>query len=145
MKDNQFKQMRFVMKLNNEKFKRLPAISSIILFLLIFITAGCSKSSSSYNNNPVTPPTGSNQVNMQNTSYSPQSLTISKGTTVTWTNKDPYNHTVTSGTPGHPSGLFDSGNIAANGTYSYTFNSTGTFSYYCKIHLASMTGTIVVQ
>ncbi len=134
------------MKLNNEKFKRLPAISSIILFLLIFITAGCSKSSSSYNNNPVTPPSsGSNQVNMQNTSYSPQSLTISKGTTVTWTNKDPYNHTVTSGTPGHPSGLFDSGNIAANGTYSYTFDSTGTFSYYCKIHLASMTGTIIVK
>lgn len=86
------------MKLNNNMGS---AISFIILTLLIFIIAGCSKSSN--NNNPVTTPPGSNQVIMQNTSYSPQSLTVSKGSTVTWTNKDPYNHTVTSGTPGHPS------------------------------------------
>ncbi len=128
---------------NKNFYGKLTVISLIILLPLVLVLAGCSKKNN--NNNPVSPPTGSNQVIMQNTSYVPQTLTVSKGTKVTWTNKDPYDHTVTSGTPGHPSGLFDSGIISPNGKFSYTFDSTGTYAYYCKIHLDKMTGTIIVK
>ncbi len=121
---------------------RVMAFSMILT--LFFAFSSCSKSNSYSNNSPVSKP-NPNQVIMQNTSYNPQTLTIAKGDTVTWVNKDSFDHTVTSGTPGHPSGLFDSGNIGPNGTFSYVFNSTGTFPYYCKIHLDKMTGTIIVQ
>jgi plastocyanin len=82
---------------------------------------------------------------MQNTAFSPASKTITAGTTLTWTNMDPFNHTVTSGAPGSPDGKFDSGNIGSNGTYSHKFDTAGTYNYYCKIHGSAMTGTVIVQ
>jgi plastocyanin len=78
-------------------------------------------------------------VTISNFSFSPATITIKVGSTVTWTNKDGTTHTVTSN-----SGVFDSGNLAPNATFSYTFNSAGSFSYHCSIH-TYMTGTIVVQ
>ena len=89
--------------------------------------------------------TSTSQVMMQGMAFSPASLTVSAGTTVTWLNKDPYAHTVTSGTPGSPDGKFDSGIINGNGSYSYTFATKGTYNYYCKIHAPNMVGTITVQ
>jgi plastocyanin len=61
------------------------------------------------------------------------------GTTVTWTNDDGVNHTVTS-----DQGAFDSGPLATGQTFSQTFNQAGTFTYHCTIH-PSMQGTVVVQ
>src|SRR5205823_8749489 len=71
--------------------------------------------------------------------FSPQSLTISVGTTVTWKNTTQVSHTATSddGT------TFDSGIIPSGGTFSFTFTTTGTFGYHCNIH-PFMTGTITV-
>jgi len=54
-------------------------------------------------------------------------------------------HTVTSGTPGNPSGMFNSGNMGMNGSFSFTFNTAGTYSYYCMPHQATMHGTVVTQ
>ena len=82
---------------------------------------------------------------MQNISYVPASIGVSKGTTITWTNKDNVDHTVTSGVPGYPTGLFDSGNIPPGGTFKYTFDSTGTYQYFCRIHLDKMEGTVTVK
>lgn len=70
-------------------------------------------------------------------------LTIEAGTSVTWTNRDGAPHTVTSGTPGRPSGDFDSGNIGNGGTYTRQFDEPGQYEYYCAIH-PSMTGTVTV-
>ena len=39
---------------------------------------------------------------------------------------------------------FDSGSLAQNATFSHTFNTAGTFPYYCRVHGAMMQGTIVV-
>ena len=62
--------------------------------------------------------------------YSINELMIPVGTTVTWTNADPgIVHTVTA-----VDGSFDSGNIADGGTFSYTFDSPGTFEYFCAPH-----------
>ncbi len=76
-------------------------------------------------------------VEISGFAFSPSTLTITKGTTVTWTQKDSAPHTVTSGT-------FDSGTLNSGQTYSHTFNETGSFNYHCNFH-QSMTGTIVVQ
>jgi plastocyanin len=79
---------------------------------------------------------GANEVFIQGMAFNPQTITVTAGTTITWTNKDQVAHTVTSTT-----GLFDSGSINTNGTFTHTFTATGTFSYYCKIH-TYMTGSV---
>ena len=71
--------------------------------------------------------------------FSPPSLTISVGDTVTWTNADSVVHTATS-----TSGSFDSGDLAQGASYSLTFSQAGTYGYLCTPH-PSMTGTIVVE
>jgi hypothetical protein len=65
-------------------------------------------------------------------------VSVPIGTVVTWTNTGNATHTVTSNT-----GRFESGNLAKNGVFSYTFNQAGTFQYHCKIH-PDMTGTVQV-
>lgn len=115
-------------------------------FILIAGLSACSKSdygTSSNNNNTGAPP--ANEVYIQNISFNPKSLTVGMGTTVKWTNKDNVAHTVTSGTPGSPNGTFDSGNLGNGATFSFTFNTKGTFQYYCKLHQDTMSGTVIVQ
>ncbi len=128
-------------------FSKFFVVGAFLMFLItVSIFDGCkSNSNSPYGGGGGggTPP--SNQIFMQNTSYNPSTKTISKGTTLTWVNKDPFDHTVTSGTPGSPDGVFDSGTMGQGANFSYTFNTSGTFKYYCRIHLSLMTGTITVQ
>ena len=84
--------------------------------------------------------------------FVPSSLTIKRGDSVEWV-LIKGNHEVASGTvietedgrEGVPDGLWDSGKMAA-GSFTYTFNSTGTFPYYCDSHVdVGMIGTITVQ
>lgn len=65
--------------------------------------------------------------------FSPSSVSIQVGDTVTWTWKA-SGHSVTSGVPGASSGLFDSGISNAGKIFSHTFTDPGTFAYYCKPH-----------
>src|SRR4029079_11189263 len=79
--------------------------------------------------------------------FVPETLTVSKGTTVTWTNGDTTLHTVTSGNPeaGNSSGTeFDSSYLAAGKTFQHQFNTSGTFDYYCTLH-PYMKGKVVVS
>jgi plastocyanin len=79
-------------------------------------------------------------VSIVNFAYSPASVSVSVGDTVTWTNNDAgIPHTVSSDTPG----VFDSGNMNTGATFAKTFTAAGTFTYHCNIH-PSMTGTVVV-
>jgi plastocyanin len=78
-------------------------------------------------------------VTISGFAFSPATLNISIGTTVTWTNEDSVNHTVTS-----PSAGFDSGTLANGTTFSHTFNAAGDFEYHCTIH-SSMVGHIIVK
>lgn len=79
------------------------------------------------------------QVLIRNMSFDPSPLTVVAGTKVTWKNQDGVTHTVTSNT-----GLFDSGNLGANQSFSYTFSTPGTYEYYCKLH-SGMNGTVIVN
>ena len=95
------------------------------------------------NQNPspsTTPAPADLNVSIKNFAFNKASMTIAQGTKVAWTNNDATSHTVTSddGTS------FNSGPIAPGQTFSYTFNTLGTFTYHCSIH-PTMTGSIVVK
>lgn len=79
-------------------------------------------------------------VTIQNFAFSPASLTIKKGETVTWTNKDSAPHQIAS----DMAGKFQGPSISNGQTYSFTFNETGSFPYHCAIH-PMMKATITVQ
>ena len=71
--------------------------------------------------------------------FAPTSITVKTGSTVTWTNKDEEPHTIVSDT-----GLFRSGAIDTDESFSFRFDNPGTYHYACSIH-PRMVGTIVVQ
>ncbi len=85
-------------------------------------------------------------VQIQGTTFVPSSITIHTGDTVFWTNNDIGFHTVTSGNPCTANGMFNSGVLDPDAQFSFTFNSTGTFNYYCLFHcIAGMTGDVTVE
>ncbi len=78
-------------------------------------------------------------VSIQSYAFSPATITVPAGSTITWTNNDAVAHTVTS-----DNSAFDSGTIPSSGTYSRTFPTTGTFPYHCTFH-PYMTATVIVN
>ena len=82
--------------------------------------------------------------------FRPESLDAKTGTTVTWTQQDAGAHTVSSGTVEQggadvtttPDGRFESGQLATGATFTFTFDSPGTYPYFCQIHPATMRGEI---
>ena len=80
-----------------------------------------------------------NTIVMKNFDFAPMTLTVKAGTTVTWKNTDGEPHTVTSDT-----GLFRSGALDQDDTFTFKFDKPGTYKYVCSIH-PKMTGTIVVR
>lgn len=114
-----------------------------LLVAILGIASGCSKSGDPMNgdggnngggNNP-----GANEVWIKGMAFQPSAITISAGTTITWTNKEAVTHTVTS-----DNALFDSGSLNGNSTYSRQFTSAGTFAYHCALH-PTMTATVIVN
>jgi plastocyanin len=82
---------------------------------------------------------GGDAVTIKDFAFTPVSLAVAVGTTVTWTSQDSAGHTVTA-----DDGSFGSDTLATGALFSQTFAKAGTFTYHCKIH-PSMTATIVVQ
>lgn len=74
--------------------------------------------------------------------------TINAGGTVTWSNVAGF-HTVTECGANHDPcplpGGFNSGQLEAGDTFSFTFNSAGSFEYYCAFHPSQMRGVVIVQ
>ena len=79
-----------------------------------------------------------------NECYLPYAVSISVGDTVTWSNDDTAAHTVTSGLPGAPDGIFDSSLFMADTEYSFTFDESGEYDYFCLVH-PWMTGKVTVN
>ncbi|MFI0739519.1 plastocyanin/azurin family copper-binding protein [Streptomyces sp. NPDC021100] len=75
-------------------------------------------------------------VSIRDFSFIPGQLTVTAGDTVTWTNDDGTDHTVTA-----DDGSFDSGPFGPGGTFAHTFAQSGTFPYHCEIH-PEMRGTV---
>lgn len=82
-------------------------------------------------------------VDITNFVFVQDEIEISVGDTVEWVNGDATRHTITSGSDDTADGTFDSGDIEAGDTFSFTFTEAGEFAYFCDIH-PTMTGTVVV-
>lgn len=87
------------------------------------------------------PVSATDEVEIENFAFSPSSITIKKGTKVTWTNKDSTSHTVTPDQPG--GGFTGSDLLAKDETYSFTFTEVGEYKYHCQPH-PQMTGSVTV-
>lgn len=83
--------------------------------------------------------TSTEQVQIQNFSFIPETVTVHPGTKVVWTNKDPTAHTVTS-----VDKKFHSRNLKTGQQFAFTFKKPGTYNYICSIH-PYMKGKIVVE
>jgi len=86
------------------------------------------------------PQASAGTVSIDNFTFTPQTLTVQAGTTVTWTNKDDIPHGVAS----ENNAFAKSKALDTDDTYSFTFTTPGTYKYFCYVH-PHMTGTIVVE
>ncbi|MDO8467536.1 MAG: cupredoxin family copper-binding protein [Nanoarchaeota archaeon] len=131
------------------------AISLVILAIVIvgfgafylysgsYSSSGNTPSSSGSNTpsgNSNTPSQNSKAVEIKSFAFSPSTLTVNVGDSVTWTNYDSVKHTVTSDSGSE----LDSEMLSNGQSYSHTFNTPGTYAYHCTPH-PGMKATIVVQ
>jgi plastocyanin len=77
-----------------------------------------------------------------NECFVPYQIEISSGESVTWNNVDSAAHTITSGIPGSPDGVFDSGMVMSGQSFEFTFTESGEYDYYCMVH-PWMTGKVM--
>ena len=83
--------------------------------------------------------TETTEVQIDNFSFGPGTLTVPVGTTVTWTNRDDIPHTVVS-----TDGVFKSKVLDTDEKFAYTFGKAGSYPYFCSIH-PKMTGKVIVE
>ena len=84
------------------------------------------------------PPPVTHTVTIEGMQFTPAALTVKKGDTIVWVNKDLVPHTVTS------PGAFDSKSIADGQSWQYTATSKGEYQYTCTFH-PTMKATIRVE
>jgi len=90
-----------------------------------------------------TPVVTANYIHIQNNTFVPAATTVLPGTGIVWVNDDKIVHTVKAS--GAIEGMFNSGDIAPGGRWSYTFGAnTGSFSY-TDPNFAGMNGTIIIE
>ena len=100
----------------------------------IFLTMFCALGAQvSFASQPAT------DVTIRNFKFTPETLKVSVGTTVKWTNTDEDIHTVMSRT-----GLFVSSAMDTGDSFAYTFAKPGTYQIGCSLH-PQMAETIVVE
>lgn len=90
-----------------------------LTFAAMLLTAATACSSS-----PTTPTPTTMSAMIVSSGFTPNPINVSIGSTVTWTNKDTIAHAIVA-----DNGAFSSGALAPDSQFSYTFSSTGTFTY----------------
>ena len=113
----------------------LAAIGAIVAGTIV---GGCggdgsSTSTSAGSSSTTAGATGSaaatDQIEIADFKYDPETVTVDAGTEVTWTNSDDAAHTATAG-----DSSFDTGDLDQGDSNSVTFDEPGTFTYYCRFH-----------
>jgi plastocyanin len=84
-------------------------------------------------------PAGKNAVTIQNFAFSPATVTIKAGQSITWTNEDSIGHSATA-----DSGSFDTGVLSQGQSKTIAFAKAGTYTYHCSVH-PNMKATVIVQ
>lgn len=126
---------RKMKKRTNMQIFKTTNIGAILGLLLLLLSGAVGRRSvTEAQENPAT-----NGVSIDNFSFTPMEMTISKGTQVTWVNKDDVPHTVVSIDHKFKSKALDTGE-----QFSFTFQDAGTYEYFCSVH-PKMTGKIIVK
>ena len=99
----------------------------ILLILGVVVVSGCISNQSK-----------TDTIVIDNSTYVPQILNVTVGTTITWVNQNRNPQDVLSDDL-----IFDSGTLVYGQSYNYTFNKTGSYQYHSSIN-PNMKGTIVV-
>ena len=86
-----------------------------------------------------TPAVGVTEVRLDDFAFAPANIVIDAGTTVTWTNYDNVDHTVTS----DEGDLLQSERFGEDGTFRHTFETPGEYYYHCEPH-SNMHGLVTV-
>ena len=138
-------------------------LGTVALVALTAFVAACGSSSGASNTPAATPATAPSTsasatgtatvsaVAIQNFTFTPKTLTVSPGTTVTWTNNDSTPHnvmsTVSISLNSATTSTFASANLNQGQTFSFTFTKKGVYFYECSIHksLASMHAEVIVK
>lgn len=120
--------------------KRGLVISIIILIGIIAIGSYYFFSHSSNSKNINSSESIQNEILIQNFAFSPDTITINKGETIVWSNKDSAPHKIVSDSGSE----LNSESLSNGATYSHTFAVAGTYDYHCGIH-TSMKGKVVVK
>ena len=122
------------------------SVLAVAVLATVLLVAGCSSA-------PSTPAGGSSSgsgatggtasapsavsVSLMNSAFDPADITVAVGGTVTFTNNDAVDHTVTGD-------AFDSGVVSPGKSFSQKFPTAGTFPIRCKIH-PMMAGSVTVK
>jgi plastocyanin len=109
------------------KSRRAAAVLPIAFLLLVGALRGVPAAAATHT------------IVMEGVAFVPQTVTVKRGDTVVWVNKDMFPHTATA-----QDRSFDSKNIAVSKSWKYVPARTGTFSYICTLH-PTMKGTLVVR
>ncbi len=115
----------------------LAFVAGTTLFLTACQSQSVTPPPSAQTTQTVTPAV-KNTIAIQNFAFSPATITLKAGDSITWTNQDAAPHTATA-----DDGSFDTGSLANGQSKSITFSKSGTFTYHCSVH-PSMKATIVV-
>jgi plastocyanin len=110
-------------------------LTVVVMVAMVLLFAG-SRNVTANSPQPAAAPA---EVKIDNFTFGPGTVTVSAGTTVTWTNRDDIPHTVV-----NTDGVFKSKVLDTDEKFSYTFTKPGIFPYFCSIH-PKMTGKVVVQ
>ena len=110
---------------------RLPKLALPVVCLLGFEPLGSATSSSSA--------ISTYTVTIENMQFSPAALTVRRCDRIVWVNKDLFPHTATA-----KDKTFDSGSIAANGSWTFNADKVGDYPYTCTFH-PTMHGEIHVR
>ena len=87
-----------------------------------------------------TPSIGVTEVRLEDFGFAPANIVIDAGTTVTWTNYNGVDHTVTS----DEGDVLDSERFGEDGTFRHTFDTPGEYYYHSEPH-TNMHGLVTVR
>jgi plastocyanin len=118
--------------MNRRSRTLIVTTSAVLLFALFFVQRRNMSLRAE-----TTPPVA--EVKIDNFTFSPATLTVKRGTQITWTNHDDIPHTVASN-----DNLFKSKVLDTDEKFTFTPAKPGTYSYFCTIH-PKMTGKVVVE
>lgn len=97
-----------------------------------------------YPNTSQTLGTSKNKISINKSDFQPDTLEIKKGESVTWVNQDGSQHVISSDQEESGVPKFLSSNLNKGDSFTYTFNTKGTYKYHCRIN-PNLKGVLIIK